>query len=236
MQIQFRPDFRQEDVVLRAEWCTSQQIGPPCEGPPDRLLAAPSLDPAMVPRQEHLGDPMATKLRRPSVLRKIKQPAGEGILLRRILCPEHPGNQAGDRIEHDKGSELTPAQGVVTDGELLVREMKPNPLIEALVPPTEQDEVILRHQPDGPRMIEANPLGTQENHLGPRAPERLHRLEERLRLEDHSAPPPVRDIIHHVMPVVGEGAEVVDTDREQPLFLRPPEDAGLERSLEDPGK
>lgn len=165
----------------------------------------------------------------------IEEGASKRVVPDRIFVPHGPGDQPNHRIDHYQGWQLPATEDVISDRELPIRE-GPDPFVKALVSTTEEDQMPNLSQSGGDGVIELLPLGGEEDDLAPLLPEGVHGLKEGLRLQDHSRPAAVREVIHHPMPVVGPVSKIMNPDLRQALLLNPFQDALLERSGEDPGK
>src|SRR5262249_3126006 len=87
-----------------------EQIRPPRERPRDGLPFAPAPNLRVVPRQQHVRHAFGADRRRTGVMRKVEQPAAEGILRHRLIVPYHARHEARDGVNHDERGQLAPAQ------------------------------------------------------------------------------------------------------------------------------
>src|SRR6202521_2534918 len=204
-----------------------EQVRAATARPLGRLSAAPALDLRMVARAKHLGDGMPLELRGPGVVRVFEEMLVEGFVFGRFFGPEHPGDQPADGIDHHHRGELAAGQHVVANRDLLVDQVRGNPLIDALIPSADQIEVILAgklaHQP----LVEQFTLRRQQDHR-PFARARAYRFEDRLRLQHHPRAAAIGDIVDLPVAVVRVVAEVMDAQRDQPAGQSPSSDAGAE--------
>ena len=88
----------------------------PCQ--PLRLGASPCGDPAVVPREENLGDPPAFPFGRARVLRELQQPAGEGFLHRRAGVPEDAAYKPNRRVDQGHRGDLAAGQHEIPEARL----------------------------------------------------------------------------------------------------------------------
>jgi hypothetical protein len=114
----------------------------PATGGGDRLLVPPGGDPAMIPREQDLGNLETAELPRPRVLRTFHEPfgTGEGILSGALLVAEHARHEPRDGVHDHHRGHLAAGQHVVADRDLLGPERLADPGVEALVAPADEHE------------------------------------------------------------------------------------------------
>src|SRR4029077_11745540 len=203
--------------------------------PLGRLGAAPALDVRMMTRAKHLGDQMPFELRRPCVVRVFEEMLVERFVFRRFVGPQHPADQPADRIDDYHRGELAAGQHVVANRDLLIDQVRGDPLIDALIPSTDQIDVIvagkLAYQP----LVEQFALRRQQDHR-PFAAARAYRFEDRLRLQHHPRAAAIGDSCDLPVAVVRVVAEVMDAQRDQPARESASSDAGAEGAGEHLGE
>src|SRR5216683_482057 len=212
-----------------------EQVGAATARPFRRLGAAPALDLGVVARAQYLGDRMSLELRRPGVVRVLEKVLVEGFVFWRFFGPQHPGDQPTDGVDHDHGGKFASRQHVVADGDLLVDQVRRDPLIDALIASADQVEVIvagkLAYQP----LVEQFALRREQDHW-PFAGARPHRFEDRLRLQHHPGTAAIGDIVDLPVAVVGVFAQVMDAQGYEPGGEPPSSHAAVQRTREHLGK
>src|SRR3979411_1089906 len=143
---------------------TVEQVRTATARPLGGLGAAPALDLRVVTRAKYLGHGMALELRGPGVVRVLEEVPVEGFVFGRFFRPQHPGYQPADRIDHYHRGELAVGQHVVPNRDLLIGQVRGDPLIDALISSADQIEVIVAgkfaHQP----LVEQFALRRQQDH------------------------------------------------------------------------
>ena len=87
----------------------------------------------------------------------------ERLERRRAFVAEHAGQQPGHGINHHGGGQLAAAQDVIPDRDLLVREVLGHPLVDALIPPANQQQFGLARETIGHRLLEQTALGRKQD-------------------------------------------------------------------------
>src|SRR3990170_3427127 len=220
----------QDGALLGAGLAALEEIGATRCGAPERGLESPAPHRRVVTAHEDVGHTSATKRRRPGVLRVLEEPVGEGFLGRRGIV-DRTGQQPDHGIDHDQGRELAPGQDIVADRELEIDEIA-NPLVDALIAGTHEDEVLTKGQVRGTRLPERLARRIEEDGRRVRAPEGVERRRHRLRAQDHARSPPVRCVIDAAVAPQAPLAEVVDADVCQALLADAAGNARGQRPLE----
>src|SRR5680860_1051410 len=138
---------------------------------------------------------MASNLRGPRVLGVLEKPLGVGLGLERGRVPHDSGHETGYGLDNDHRGELTPGQNVVTYGEFLVGEELGDTLVDALVPPADEDDVLAFGQAGHAMMAQQRPARGQQNHVAVLVPDLLDRAEVRFGSHDHPRPSPVGFVV-----------------------------------------
>src|SRR5581483_5081155 len=133
----------QPGPLLAGERHPLEEVGPALERAAERLAAPPAGDPAVVPRQEDLGDRQPPEVGGPGVLGVVEPPGRERLVGRPGRIAEDAGQQADHRVHDDQRGQLAAGQHVVPDRELLVDEVPPHALVHALVVAAQEHEVPL---------------------------------------------------------------------------------------------
>src|SRR5919201_3909256 len=224
-------DTASYDITL--PWARSdrlgQEIGAQLAGAQLSLLPAPVGNLGMVTREQDLGDRVALEHRRPGVLGIFQQLLREGLVQRRVLGPQHARKQPRHGVDHRKRRQLAAAQDVVPDRKLAVGQMLGNPLVHALVAPTDQEEVRFSGQVGGDRLREPLALGAEQDHR-PLTASSTNRLENRLRFQHHAGSASVWHVIDLAVAVAGGVTQVVDYEVDQARRQRTAGDTVLQRS------
>src|SRR5881628_1310490 len=157
-----------------------QEVRPCPPRDPERLHPPPPRDPRVIPGAEHRRDAGATELLGPCVLRRLEQAARERLALCRPLCTEHPREEPRDRVGHHQRRQLAARQHVVADRDEVVGEPLTHPGVDALVPPSKEDQVRLARQLRRDRLRERPAPRVHQDDTRARCGERVHRGEQRL--------------------------------------------------------
>ena len=96
------------------------------------------------------------------VLGVLQEAGREGLVLGRLPGADGAGEKPRHRVDDDHGRQLTPAENIVADADLVGRQMQPDPLVDPFVPPAEQQQgrepgELLRH-----RLVQPASLGRQQ--------------------------------------------------------------------------
>src|SRR5579864_5980723 len=225
---------------LLSQFFRVQQIGAKARGFFPRRICPPFPDLLVVPTQQHFRRFPAAKFRRPGVLRPVEQTSfaerlGEGFIYGRGLVPQHAFLQASHRVHHHRRRQLTAAQHVIANRDLLVGQVFRDALIDSFVTATNQQQLTTGAVFPRPRLVELSSLGRQQDHfpaLAPLGPDRFHRFKDRSGLQQHAFASAEGPVIHGPVPVAGPAPQIVHLDLDQPGFPRPLHHAVLERPPE----
>ena len=77
------------------------------------------------------------------VLGVLQQAVPVALLLEALRVGEHPGHQPGHRVGHHHGGQLAAGEHEVADGDLLVHTLLNEPLVDALIVPAHQNQVVV---------------------------------------------------------------------------------------------
>ncbi len=149
----------------------------------------------------------------------------------RLLCGgvwrQHARHEAAHGIHHHHRRQLAARQHIVADGELVGRQMRAHPLVNAFIVAAEQRDARLRRQlaRDG---LRENAPGRVEQDDRAALVDGFDGGEERLRLHHHAGAAAIGIVVHDMVAIGGGVARVVQRDLEQPLGLRPRQDAFAE--------
>ena len=152
---------------------------------------------------------------------------------------EDAGDQARDRVQDHHRGGLAAGQHAVADRDLLERPPVADALVEALVPPAQEQ------QPAPPGRARARASGRSARLRGERriirafgasATHRLEAVEDRLGLDQHPGPPAEGLVVHGLAAVGREVAEVVEPHVGQPLLVRDAERPLGQEAPEEPGE
>src|ERR1700694_1434426 len=212
-----------------------EQVRAAAARPLGRLGAAPALDLRMVTRAKHLGDGMPLELRGPGVVRVFEEMLVEGFVFGRFFGPEYPGDQPADGIDDHHRGELAAGEHVVPNRDLLVDQVRGDPLIDALVPSADQIEVFVAGQLADQPLVEQFTLWRQQDHR-PFAHSRAHRFEDRLRLQHHPRAAAIRHVVDLAVAVVRVIAQVMEAPRDEPVGEPSSGDSGAEGAWEHLGE
>src|SRR5262245_54342354 len=233
-------DLAQEPEVLRRQPRALEEVGPAVARRAEGLAAAPAADLLMVPREQDLGRAPAPRDRGASVVGMVQDPVGEGVRARRLLVAERARQPPHRGLDHRERRHLAAGQDEVAEAQLLAGHALRDPLVDALVAAAEEHEPLEPRVALGRLLVEAAAAGREEHHRvlrrGALGQDALDRAAEGLGLHDHAGPSAERRVVHALVLVVGEVAQVVDADAREALLHRAVDDPLRERSLEHPRK
>src|SRR5579872_6320284 len=210
---------------------------------PRRLPPEPP-DLFVIAVQQHFRRLPAAKLRRPRPVRTIQQPRAvpatlERLERRRAFIAQHPRQQPRHRIDDHRRRQFSAAQYVIPDRYLVIGQMLRHPLIHALIPPADQQQLRFLAEPVGHRLVERPPLRRQQHHPLPRPPlrpNRLYRQKNRLRLHYHAFAAAKWPVIHRAVGVKRPLTQIVDSNIQQAGVPAPLDHSMRERPREKLGE
>jgi len=177
---------------------------------------APALNTRMVSTTENLRDVPAAKFCGTRELRLFEQTRRPETLGNSASGVTHCAiTKAGDRLGHDAGGYLSPAENNITNTDLAIDEMLSNAVVHTLVASTEQAEAIDCGQLLGHGLIKGSPAWAEKKQWAWRV-RGLHGLEDRLGLHHHARTSPERGIVDRTMDIAGLIAYVVAAKIEDP--------------------
>ena len=143
-------------------------------------------------------------------------------------------DKSRDRVDDRHDGDLTAAQDVVPDRELLA-DLGARALVDALVAPADEEKGTLRGQLPDHSLVQSPALRREQDRSHPRhlAPDPAQRANERLGLEHHAGPTAEGDVVHLPVATGGEVAEVVDTKLDIAALEGTPDHADPEGAGED---
>ena len=121
--------------------------------------------------------------------------------------------------------------------DLLGRQLLPYPVVDALVPPAENHDVLEPCQPRRVGLRQPTALRRREQHrprLAARRADVLGRAKKRLGLHHHARPAAIRHIVDDPVPVGREVPEVVHLQVDDPGLDSPRHDPFGQRLVEHP--
>jgi hypothetical protein len=151
---------------------------------------------------------------------------GEGILGHALRVADHAGDQPGHALDERHGGDLATAEDEVSEGDLVRLENLVHPLVEALVPPAQDEQTGLVAESRGEGVIQAPASGGQQDGSGLRGivtTDLADRGQDRWRLQHHAGAAAVRLVVDLPPPVAGPRPEIVDLHFEDPLGDGPAE-------------
>src|SRR5690349_13197838 len=233
-------------IVLEFRRRRRIQVRPLTRGFLERRPFSPLADLLVVPAQQNFGHAPAAKFRRTRILRAVQHAriALEGLEHCRVRIPQHSRDEPRDDVDYHRRRQFTAAQNVIAHGQLFIRQMLRHPLIHAFIAATDQQQFRHVAEPARRRLVELSSLRRKQNHPLPRVPfaaralgkNRLHRVEQRLRLQQHPLAAAERPVIHCLMPVMRPVPQIVNADLELPLFEPPCRHSMLERPAKKLGE
>src|SRR5262245_44173089 len=137
-------------------------------------------------------------------------PAFEGLRVGGAVVPEHPRDEAGDRLDHAERRELAARKHEVPDRDFFPLRLEAHPLVDAFVASGEEEDPHLPRQAARGRLAERRARRREED-LVERSLARLQPIdavEDRLGLQDHPWTSAKRTIIDGAVSVPGEVPEV----------------------------
>ena len=138
----------------------------------------------------------------------IKQSGLKRLGDRRLVIPEHTGNQPDDGVGQHQGAQHAVGQDIVTDRDLVIDEVVGHALVDALIVAAEEDEMLRLGILPGDGLPELPSLGREEDHLGPGTAEFGECRRDRLDLHDHAGASAVGCVVHRAVAVVRPAAEI----------------------------
>ena len=129
----------------------------------------------MIPGGQDLGDAFTPKGGGPGVLRILQQPRGERVLERAHLAAERARLESRHGIDHDRGGQLPAGNHEVADRDLVGDQVRPHPLVHALVAPTDQGDALVSGQLLSDLLGEGAALGCKQDDRHVRRQDRLQR-------------------------------------------------------------
>ena len=118
-----------------------EEVGPPLARLLQRLAAPPFVDLLVVPREQDLGDRHPPEFAGPGVVGIIQPPLDERVVADRGFLADDAGDEPRHGVDHDHGRDLPAGQDVVADRDLVRGQVLGHPLVHALVPAADQDDL-----------------------------------------------------------------------------------------------
>ena len=198
---------------------------------------SPAGDGGVVAGEEDFGDAHPAEFDGSGVVWKFKEARGEGIIGGGASVAEHSGQQTGDSVDDDDGSDDSIGEDVVADGDFLVDEGVDDALVDTLVVAAQQDEVRNR---GGEALcggvFKRGATGGEEDDTGMFRAQGFDGLEDGFAFEDHALAAAVGGVISGVVFVVGPISEVVGADGDEAPALGLSKDALSEGGRGNLGK
>ena len=148
------------------------------------------------------------------------------------LVSQHARDQARDGVDDRHGRDLAAREHEIAHGDLFVDAFVEKALVHALIMAADEDEiVIVCLQLPRLGLVERRAAGGEEDGVHRRADliaDRAPAAPQRVTLHDRAAAAAVGVIVHLVLLVGGIVPDLVGVDLDEPLFLRPAEDAGVQ--------
>ena len=168
-------------------------------------------------------------------MRVVEQSGLEGLGDRRLVVSQDSGNQAHDGVGQHQRPQDAVGQDVVADRDLVVDKVIGHALVDTLVMPAEEDEMLRLGILADDRLLERPSLRGEEDHLGLRAAEFGQRLGDRFDLHHHAGAAAVGGVVDRAMAVMGPAPEVDSFQLHQTGLLGAAKDTLPEDALGDGG-
>ena len=192
----------------------------------------------MIAGQQDVGHGLARKNARAGVLGVFEERLGEGVPTRRSRIAQDSGNETGNGVHDDHGSQFSAAQDVVSDGNLVVTEVLGHPFINPFIPSADEDQTGNPAQVAGDVLREQTSLGSQQQNpgIGAAFSEGVQSPNNGLGLHDHALSTSERPIVRDLVLVRGIVPNVVYTDLYQTPVYRLAKNALPHGGIEHAGK
>ncbi len=130
------------------------------------LLAAPRFDLLVVAAQQNGGHRTSFPHFGAGVLGVFQQTVPVAFFLVALLLCQHAGLQAQHTVCHHKARQFAAGQDIITNGDLFIRKGINHALVDALVVPAHQCQVIIFRQPPGVFLGVSLPARRQKDDVG----------------------------------------------------------------------
>ncbi len=168
--------------------------------------------------------------------------AASGAIRKRLIAErfrrtDHAGHQPSGGFDDRHRRDLTAAQHVVTDRQLLA-DLVARTLIDALIAAADKEDRAFGRELVSDSLIELTSLRREQDapDVGLGFAQRAHRAYHRFRLEHHARPSAERDVVDLAMPAFGVRAKVVHGQLHVAGSERTADHADAERTREHLGK
>jgi len=192
----------------------------------------------MVSASQCIGNGNPAKLRRPRVVRIIKQSARsisaarwsvrrrrlfrhilrtEAFKPGRVRIPQRPRQQPNYGIHDHRRSQFSTRQNIIANRDLAVAEYLVHPLVHAFIASADNDDPFRRSKLLRYSLRKRAPLCGQQNDgfflplsfRFRRNPQRSYGIVDRLRLQHHTFAPAKRSIVDSAVAIMGKAAKVM---------------------------
>ena len=187
-----------------------------------------------IPAQQHIGHFHAPPFSGPGVHGRSEQIVLEGIEKRGGLIVQYARDQPAKGIDQHRRGQFAPAQHVIADGDLPRHIGLPDPFIDALVMPADQEHVLLHRELVGDRLVQCLTVRGEVDDLvkGIVPAQFPDGCGQRLRHHDHARASAELVIIHLTVFIDGPFAKVMHVNLKQPLVFGPLEYGVVERAVQ----
>ena len=177
---------------------------------------------AWSPESSTPGTRAPAELLGPRVLRRLQQPAGERLALRRALAPEHARQQPRHRVGDHQRRQLAAGQRRSRRSRSSRRRARlADALVHALVPPGQEDQVRHRRQLGRDLLREASgPAGPSASTRAPGVRSASTAANEGLRLQHHPAAAAELIVVGDAVPALRVVSEIDHPDVNEPTRPR----------------
>ena len=216
----------------------AEQVWTQAARPLQRLVDFPLLDFCLMAREEYVGHFPALVVGRAGIDRRRQQVVLKRVVEGALLVTQHARHQAYDSVGHSSCGELSASQDEVAETHFLGDEMFANAVVDTLVVPAQNDEVLRQRKAVGHGLVEAFAVGCGKDDLVvvPFRFQCRYTRVDRLAGHDHSGKASEGIVVDAAVTVGGVIAQVVHVDFSKSLFLGTAQDGSIYEAVEHLGQ
>src|SRR5215471_13136449 len=164
----------------------------------------------------------------------IRSRIRERVAQYRFLFSNHSRHVPCYRINQNSSGDFPAGEDKVSDGNLRCRQMLDDAFVDTLVAAADQNHLVCLREPQRFGLIELPAGRAEHDHFRLRAlANRLDRIKNRFRLEDHSFAAAERPVVHRSMAIGSEIPQIVHLDLNQSTFFAAANDTEIKRPSEE---